>query len=170
MKKPQPETLPQKLALTGRHDPVRGLTDKDGRVLQPSNEAELCNAVATAVSINDRPSCFRFPRGNGLGVNLAEYGVTPNLKGAPWEIGKGVVRRQGKDVALVGYGTTVNDCLAAAEMLAERGVSATVTDMRCGFPRSSRGRRRFCQHVPLNLQNRACTRAERSRAAELQLC
>jgi len=48
--------------------------------LQPSNEAELCNAVATAVSINDRPSCFRFPRGNGLGVDLASFGVTPGLK------------------------------------------------------------------------------------------
>ena len=99
-------------------------------VLQPSNEAELCNAVATAVSINDRPSCFRFPRGNGLGVDLASYGVGVDLKGKPWELGKGVVRRQGKDVALVGYGTSVNDCLAAADMLAERGIQATVTDMR----------------------------------------
>ena len=86
--------------------------------------------MATAVAINDRPSCFRFPRGNGLGVDLAEYGVAPNLKGTPWPLGKGVVRRQGRDVALVGYGTSVNDCLAAADMLAERGVFATVTDMR----------------------------------------
>lgn len=98
--------------------------------MQPSNEAELCNAVATSVAIDDRPSCFRFPRGNGLGVDLAEYDVGSDLKGTPWEIGKGVVRRQGKDVALVGYGTSVNDCLAAAEMLAERGIQATVTDMR----------------------------------------
>ena len=97
---------------------------------QPSNEAELCNAVATAVSITDRPSCFRFPRGNGIGVDLAEFGVAANLKGQAWPLGKGVVKRQGKDVALVGYGTSVNDCLAAAEMLSERGISATVTDMR----------------------------------------
>ena len=102
-------------------------------MLQPSNEAELCNAVATAVAINDRPSCFRFPRGNGLGVDLASYGVAADLKGKPWELGKGVVRRQGKDVALVGYGTSVNDCLAAADMLAERGIQATVTDMRCAL-------------------------------------
>lgn len=47
------------------------------------------------------------------------------------QVGKGVVRRQGKDVALVGYGTAVNSCLAAAEMLAANGISATVTDMRC---------------------------------------
>ena len=100
-------------------------------LVQPSNEAELCNAVATSVAIDDRPSCFRFPRGNGLGVSLAEYGVGQDLKGKPWQIGKGVVRRQGKDVALVGYGTSTNDCLAAAEMLAERGIQATVTDMRC---------------------------------------
>ena len=86
--------------------------------------------MATAVAINDRPSCFRFPRGNGLGVDLASYGVGTDLKGKPWELGKGVVRRQGKDVALVGYGTSVNDCLAAADMLAERGIQATVTDMR----------------------------------------
>ena len=45
-------------------------------------------------------------------------------------MGKGVVRRQGKDVALVGYGASVNDCLAAADMLEARGINATVTDMR----------------------------------------
>ena len=50
-------------------------------------QAELCNALATAIAIDDRPSCFRFPRGNGIGVDLAAYGVTPNLKGTPWEVG-----------------------------------------------------------------------------------
>ena len=55
-------------------------------MLQPSNEAELCNAVATAVAIDDAPSALRFPRGNGLGVNLADFGVAPNLKGSPWEV------------------------------------------------------------------------------------
>lgn len=53
---------------------------------QPSNEAELCNAVATAIAIDDQPSCFRFPRGNGLGVDLAQYGVAKNHKGTPWEV------------------------------------------------------------------------------------
>ena len=56
--------------------------------LQPSNEAELCNAVATAIAIDDQPSCFRFPRGNGLGVDFAEYGVAKNHKGTPWEVGQ----------------------------------------------------------------------------------
>jgi len=55
-------------------------------VMAPSNEAELCNALATAIAIDDRPSCFRFPRGNGIGVDLAAYGVAPNLKGTPWEV------------------------------------------------------------------------------------
>ena len=50
-------------------------------------QAELCNALATAIAIDDRPSCFRFPRGNGIGVDLAAYGVAPSLKGTPWEVG-----------------------------------------------------------------------------------
>lgn len=56
-------------------------------VMAPSNEAELCHAVATAASINDRPSCFRFPRGDGIGVDLEAAGVKENLKGTPWEVG-----------------------------------------------------------------------------------
>ena len=58
--------------------------------VQPSNEAELCNAVATAIAIDDQPSCFRFPRGNGLGVDFAEYGVAKNHKGTPWEVSPGL--------------------------------------------------------------------------------
>lgn len=59
---------------------------KMGVCVQPSNEAELCNAVATAVAIDDQPSCFRFPRGNGIGVDFAAYGVSEKLKGTPWEV------------------------------------------------------------------------------------
>jgi 1-deoxy-D-xylulose-5-phosphate synthase len=100
-------------------------------LMAPSNEAELCNAVATAVALDDRPSCLRFPRGTGLGVDLKAAGVDPaTLKGTPWEIGRGVVRRGGSDVALVAYGTMVNAALAAADQLAGMGVSATVADMR----------------------------------------
>ncbi|KAK9796686.1 hypothetical protein WJX73_009993 [Symbiochloris irregularis] len=117
-------------------------------VMAPSNEAELCNAVATAVAIDDRPSCFRFPRGNGLGVDLQQYGVAPNFKGTAWEVGKGVVRRQGKDVALVGYGTAVNSCLAAAEMLEANGISATVTDMRFCKPLDGQLVRQLARNHP----------------------
>ena len=53
----------------------------------PAPQAELCNALATSIAIDDRPSCFRFPRGNGIGVDLAAYGVAPNLKGTAWEVG-----------------------------------------------------------------------------------
>ena len=48
--------------------------------------ALLCNALATAVAIDDRPSCFRFPRGNGVGVDMAVFGVSPSFKGTPWEV------------------------------------------------------------------------------------
>lgn len=54
-------------------------------VMAPSNEAELINMVATAASIDDRPSCFRFPRGNGLGMDLAAEGITADFKGTPLE-------------------------------------------------------------------------------------
>lgn len=99
-------------------------------VFAPWNEAELCNAVATAVAIDDYPTAFRYPRGNGLGVDLGAYGVSPELLGTPWEVGKGVVVREGEDVALVGYGSSVVQCLEAADILKERGIKATVADAR----------------------------------------
>jgi 1-deoxy-D-xylulose-5-phosphate synthase len=112
-------------------------------LMAPSNEAELCCAVATAAAIDDRPSAFRFPRGTGVGVDLAAAGVAPNLKGTAWEVGKGVVRREGKDVAFLCYGTLTNDALAAAAILADRGVQATVVDMR------------FCKPLDTDLVRRA---------------
>lgn len=99
-------------------------------VMAPSNEAELINMVATSVAIDDRPSCFRFPRGNGIGIDLAAEGITEDLKGTPLEIGKGIIRKEGKDVAIVGYGSSVLECMKAASMLEEAGVSATVMDAR----------------------------------------
>lgn len=97
--------------------------------MAPSNEAELINMVATAVAIDDRPSCFRFPRGNGIGLDLAAEGIV-DMKGRPLEVGKGLVRRQGKDVCLFAYGSSVNEALVAADMLAQQGVTATVVDAR----------------------------------------
>lgn len=99
-------------------------------VMAPSNEAELIHMVATAASIDDRPSCLRYPRGNGVGVDLAAESIGPDMKGTPLEIGKGVVRREGTDVALVGYGSGVMESLKAASMLSEKGVSCTVVDAR----------------------------------------
>ncbi|KAI9125110.1 hypothetical protein K1719_003726 [Acacia pycnantha] len=94
-------------------------------VMAPSDEAELMHMVATAVAIDDRPSCFRFPRGNGVGADLP-----PDNKGTPLEIGKGRILIGGTIVALLGYGSMVQQCLQAAELLKSHGVFVTVADAR----------------------------------------
>ncbi|XP_073309645.1 1-deoxy-D-xylulose-5-phosphate synthase 2, chloroplastic-like [Primulina huaijiensis] len=94
-------------------------------VMAPSDEAELMHMVATAAVIDDRPSCFRFPRGNGLGTILP-----PHFKGIPLEIGKGRILREGNKVAILGYGAIVQQCLEAVEMLKSLNISATVADAR----------------------------------------
>ncbi|XP_052155567.1 1-deoxy-D-xylulose-5-phosphate synthase 1, chloroplastic [Oryza glaberrima] len=94
-------------------------------VMAPSDEAELCHMVATAAAIDDRPSCFRYPRGNGIGVPLP-----PNYKGVPLEVGKGRVLLEGERVALLGYGSAVQYCLAAASLVERHGLKVTVADAR----------------------------------------
>ncbi|KAK6130430.1 hypothetical protein DH2020_035840 [Rehmannia glutinosa] len=94
-------------------------------VMAPSDEAELFHMVATAAAIDDRPSCFRYPRGNGIGVEL------PNgNKGIPLEIGKGRILIEGERVALLGYGSAVQSCLAAAALVESHGLRLTVADAR----------------------------------------
>ncbi|RCV09912.1 hypothetical protein SETIT_2G068200v2 [Setaria italica] len=94
-------------------------------VMAPADESELMHMVATATAIDDRPSCFRFPRGNGIGAALP-----PGNKGSPLEIGKGRVLVGGNRVALLGYGSMVQACLKAAEALKEHNVYITVADAR----------------------------------------
>ncbi|KAL6959528.1 1-deoxy-D-xylulose-5-phosphate synthase [Sarracenia purpurea var. burkii] len=94
-------------------------------VMAPSDEAELMHMVATAAAIDDRPSCFRFPRGNGIGAPLP-----PNNKGTPLEIGKGRVLMEGNRVAILGYGSIVQQCVEAAGMLKSHNISVTVADAR----------------------------------------
>ncbi|RZC04596.1 putative 1-deoxy-D-xylulose-5-phosphate synthase, chloroplastic isoform E [Glycine soja] len=94
-------------------------------VMAPSDEADLFHMVATAAAINDRPSCFRYPRGNGIGVQLP----TGN-KGTPLEIGKGRILIEGERVALLGYGSAVQNCLAAASLVECHGLRLTVADAR----------------------------------------
>ncbi|OWM74158.1 hypothetical protein CDL15_Pgr008469 [Punica granatum] len=94
-------------------------------VMAPSDEAELFHMVATAAAIDDRPSCFRYPRGNGVGVELP-----PGNKGTPLEIGKGRILMEGERVALLGYGSAVQSCLAAASLLEPHGLKITVADAR----------------------------------------
>ncbi|KAF3439181.1 hypothetical protein FNV43_RR17456 [Rhamnella rubrinervis] len=94
-------------------------------VMAPSDEAELMHMVATAVAIDDRPSCFRFPRGNGIGTDLP-----PNNKGTPIEIGKGRILMEGSRVAILGYGSIVQNCVEAASILKTRDIAVTVADGR----------------------------------------
>nr|KYP57437.1 hypothetical protein KK1_003699 [Cajanus cajan] len=94
-------------------------------VMAPSDETELMHMVATAAAIDDRPSCFRYPRGNGIGSILPPYN-----KGMPLEVGKGRVLKEGSRVALVGYGTMVQSCMEAAKVLEAHGISTTVADAR----------------------------------------
>ena len=96
-------------------------------IMAPSDEAELVHAVATSLSIDDGPSAFRYPRGEGVGVELPERGV-------PWAIGKGRIVREGSKVAILSLGTRLAECLKAADELAARGLSATVADARFAKP------------------------------------
>src|SRR6186997_800094 len=96
-------------------------------IMACSDESELVHMVATQVSINDRPSALRYPRGEGRGVEMPEAGV-------PLPIGKGRVIREGKKVAILSYGTRLQECLKAAEELGARGLSTTVADARFAKP------------------------------------
>ena len=83
--------------------------------------------VATAVAIDDGPCAFRYPRGEGQGVELPEAGV-------PLEIGKGRIIKEGAKVALLSFGAKLYECLSAAEELRTHGLSATVADARFAKP------------------------------------
>ncbi|WP_374515099.1 1-deoxy-D-xylulose-5-phosphate synthase [Brevundimonas sp.] len=96
-------------------------------LMAASDEAELAAMIATSLEIDDRPSAFRYPRGEGVGVDIPELA-------APLEIGKGRIVREGTAVAILSLGTRLQESLKAAETLAARGVSATVADARFAKP------------------------------------
>lgn len=96
-------------------------------VMAAADEAELTHMVATAAAIDDRPSAFRFPRGEGVGVDMPERGV-------PLEIGKGRVVKQGTKIALLSFGARLQECMKAAEELDAMGLSTTVADARFAKP------------------------------------
>ncbi|WP_420844150.1 1-deoxy-D-xylulose-5-phosphate synthase [Hyphomicrobium sulfonivorans] len=108
-------------------------------VMAAADEAELMHMVATAAAIDDRPSAFRYPRGEGFGVPLPEEGV-------PLEIGKGRVVREGTTVALLSLGTRLHECLKAADQLAAFGLSTTVADARFAKPLDEDLIRRLAQN------------------------
>src|SRR5258708_37172565 len=89
-----------------------------------ADEAELVHMVATQVAIDDRPSALRYPRGDGVGVDMPEIGV-------PLEIGKGRIVREGTAVALLSFGSRLAHCLMAADLLAGHGLPTTLADAPC---------------------------------------
>jgi 1-deoxy-D-xylulose-5-phosphate synthase len=92
-----------------------------------ADEAELKHMVATAAAIDDGPSAFRYPRGEGMGIDMPEEGV-------PLEIGRGRIVREGSAVAILSLGGRLGASLEAAELLAARGLSTTVADARFAKP------------------------------------
>ena len=96
-------------------------------LMAASDEAELARMVATAAEIDDRPSAFRYPRGDGVGVDIPH----PAL---PLEIGKGRVVREGTKIAVLSFGTRLQESLKAADYLAGMGFSTTVADARFAKP------------------------------------
>jgi 1-deoxy-D-xylulose-5-phosphate synthase len=96
-------------------------------VMAAADEAELMHMVATAAAIDDGPSAFRYPRGEGWGVELPAAGV-------PLEIGRGRIVREGTKVALLSLGGRLEECLKAAGELEAKGLSTTVADARFAKP------------------------------------
>jgi len=87
----------------------------------------LVKMVNTAVSINDKPSAFRYPRGNGIGTKLPEINET-------LEIGKGKIIKKGNKVALLSFGARLQECINASNKLDAQGISTTVADARFAKP------------------------------------
>jgi 1-deoxy-D-xylulose-5-phosphate synthase len=96
-------------------------------LLAASDAAELARMVATSAAIDDGPSGFRFPRGEGVGVTLPDPAT-------PLEIGRGRIVREGTAVAILSLGARLQEALRAADLLAARGLSATVADARFAKP------------------------------------
>jgi 1-deoxy-D-xylulose-5-phosphate synthase len=96
-------------------------------LMAAADEAELAAMISTSLAIDDRPSAFRYPRGDGEGVEIPELA-------APLEIGRGRIVREGTTVALLSLGTRLAETLKAADLLAARGISTTVADARFAKP------------------------------------
>ncbi|MEO1537566.1 MAG: 1-deoxy-D-xylulose-5-phosphate synthase [Pseudomonadota bacterium] len=96
-------------------------------VVAAADEAELVHMVATATQHDEGPIAFRYPRGNGVGVEMPE-------KGEVLEIGKGRIVREGSDLAILSFGAHLAEALVAADQLAEAGISTTVADARFAKP------------------------------------
>ncbi len=96
-------------------------------VMAASDEAELVRMINTSVDINDKPSAFRYPRGNGVGVNLPS-------NDEKIIIGKGRVVKEGKKIALLNFGARLKECLIAEENLKKKGINLSIIDARFSKP------------------------------------
>lgn len=96
-------------------------------LMAPSDEVELMHMVATAAAYNDGPIAFRYPRGEGVGMELPSQGEV-------LRIGKGRIVREGNDIAILSYGTRLKEALLAADMMAAKNMSVTVADARFAKP------------------------------------
>ena len=96
-------------------------------VMAAADEAELCRMVATAAAYDDGPIAFRFPRGEGVGCEMAEQAL-------PLEIGKGRIIQDGLKVAILSFGTRLGEVRIAAETLALQGITPTIADARFAKP------------------------------------
>ena len=96
-------------------------------VMAASDESELIKMINTSVQINDRPSAFRYPRGNGVGIELP--GINEVL-----EIGKGRIIKEGKQIALLNFGARLEECKKASEILLKKGIDISIIDARFAKP------------------------------------
>ena len=96
-------------------------------VMAASDESELVKMINTSVEINNQPCAFRYPRGNGIGVDL------PSIE-EKLIIGKGKIVKEGTKVALISFGARLQECLKAADSLSQKGISTTVADARFAKP------------------------------------
>jgi len=96
-------------------------------VMAASDEAELVRMINTSVDINDKPSAFRYPRGNGIGIEL------PKID-SKIEIGKGRIIKEGKRAAILNFGARLQECIAASELLKKKGINISIIDARFAKP------------------------------------
>jgi 1-deoxy-D-xylulose-5-phosphate synthase len=96
-------------------------------VMAASDEAELVKMINTSININDRPCAFRYPRGNGVGIELPSINET-------LEIGKGKIIKEGKKVSILNFGTRLEECKKASEKLFRKGIECTIVDARFAKP------------------------------------
>ena len=96
-------------------------------VMAASDESELVKMINTSVHINDRPSAFRYPRGNGIGIEMPTISET-------LEIGKGRIIKEGKKAAILNFGTRLEECKKASELLSKKGIDITIIDARFAKP------------------------------------